>query len=51
VPDRRPGPVALADVAAVILLARRMPALTQRVGQVPPQSPTLAERPLEADGV
>jgi MFS family permease len=42
--------VALLDLAAVGLLARRMTALTQRVGQAPPQSASLAERLLEADG-
>jgi MFS family permease len=46
--------VALLDLAAVSALARRMPALTQRIGQVrrgerEPASPV--ERPLEADGV
>jgi MFS family permease len=43
--------VALLDVAGVGLLARRMAALTQRVGQAPPEPASLAERPLEADGV
>lgn len=43
--------VALLDMAAVGLLARRMTALTQRVGQAPPESASLAERTLEADGI
>lgn len=49
--------VALADLAAVGLLARRMPALTQRVGQGGrvgqgrPEPASPVERPLEADGV
>jgi MFS family permease len=44
--------VALADLAAVSLLARRMPALTQRVGQgSAPEPASPLERPLEADGV
>ncbi len=43
--------VALLDLAAVALLARRMPALTQRVGQAPPASASQAERLLEADGI
>jgi MFS family permease len=43
--------VALLDLVAVGLLARRMPALTQRVGQAPAESASLAERPLEADEV
>jgi len=43
--------VALLDLGAVALLARRMTALTQRVGQVPPQSAFLAQLPLEADGI
>ena len=49
--------VALADLAAVGLLARRMPALTQRVGQGgrpgqgEPEPASPVERPLEADGV
>jgi len=43
--------VALLYLAAVGLLARRMTALTQRVGQAPPQSASPAERPLEADGI
>ena len=43
--------VAFLDLATVGLLARRMTALTQRVGQAPPQSASLAERTLEADGI
>ena len=43
--------VALLDLAAVALLARRMPALTQRVGQAPPASASQAERLPEADGI
>jgi MFS family permease len=43
--------VALLDLVAVILLARRMTALTQRVGQAPPASADRAERLLEADGI
>jgi len=43
--------VALADMAAVILLARRMTALTQRVGDAPSRSPGQVERLLEADGM
>jgi MFS family permease len=43
--------VALLDLAAVGLLARRMTALTQRVGQAPPPSASTAERLLEADGI
>jgi hypothetical protein len=43
--------VALLDLGAVALLARRMTALTQPVGQAPPQSALLAELPLEADGI
>jgi MFS family permease len=43
--------VALLDIAAVGLLARRMPALGQRIGQGGPVPAGLAERPLEADGV
>jgi hypothetical protein len=43
--------VALLDMAAVGLLARRMTALTQRVGQAPSQSASLVERLLEADGI
>jgi hypothetical protein len=42
--------VALLDLAAVALLARRMTSLTQRVGQAQPESAVLAELPLEADG-
>jgi MFS family permease len=42
--------VALLDLAAIALLARRMPALTQRVGQPPPASASQADRLLEADG-
>jgi hypothetical protein len=42
--------VALLDLAAVALLARRMPALTQRVGRAPPAAASQAERLLEADG-
>jgi hypothetical protein len=40
--------VALADLAAVGLLARRMPALTQRVGQAMPEPAGPAQFPLEA---
>ena len=43
--------VALLDLAAVGLLARRMPALTQRVGQAMPEPAGPAERSLEADGI
>lgn len=43
--------VALLDLAAVPLLARRMTALTRRVGQAPPASASQAERLLEADGI
>jgi MFS family permease len=43
--------VALLDLVAVALLARRMTALTQRVGQVTSASPSRAERLLEADGI
>ena len=43
--------VALLDLAAVGLLARRMPALTQRVGQPAPPSASGTERLLEADGI
>jgi MFS family permease len=43
--------VALADLAAVVLLARRMPALTQRVGESAPPFAGSAERLLEADGL
>jgi hypothetical protein len=43
--------VALADLAAVILLAGRMPALTQRVGESAPPFAGSAERLLEADGI
>ena len=43
--------VALFDLGAVAVLARRMTALTQRVGQAPPQSALPAELPLEADGI
>ena len=42
--------VALLDLAAVALLARRMTALGRRVGQAPPASASPAERLLEADG-
>jgi hypothetical protein len=42
--------VALLDLGAVALLARRIPALTQRVGQAPPAAASQAERLLEADG-
>ena len=42
--------VALLDLGAVALLARRMTSLTQRVGQAPPESALLAELPLEAEG-
>jgi MFS family permease len=37
--------VALLDLAAVGLLARRMPALTRRVGQASPEPASLPERP------
>jgi hypothetical protein len=43
--------VALLDLAAVGLLARRMTALTRRVGQAAPEFASPAERPLEADGI
>ena len=43
--------VALLDMAAVGLLARRMTTLTHRVGQAPPESAGLVERTLEADGI
>ena len=43
--------VALLDLAAVTLLARRMTTLTQRVGQAPPASAGQAERLLEAHGI
>lgn len=43
--------VALVDLFAVGLLGRRMAALTQRVGQAPPESASQAERLREADGV
>jgi MFS family permease len=43
--------VAFLDMAAVGLLARRMTALTQRVGQVPAESASLAERTLQARGI
>jgi MFS family permease len=43
--------VAFLDLVAVSLLARRMTALTQRVGQAPPDSASPAERLLEADGI
>ncbi len=43
--------VALLDLAAIALLARRMPALTQRVGQPPSASASHADRLLEADGI
>lgn len=43
--------VALLDLAAVGLLARRMPALTQRIGRGGPELASPVERPLEADGV
>jgi MFS family permease len=42
--------VALLDLAAVGLLARRMTALTRRVGQAPPESASPAQCPPEADG-
>jgi MFS family permease len=42
--------VALLDLAAVGLLARRMTALRQRVGRAGPESAGMAERPLEAEG-
>ncbi|HEX3516995.1 MAG TPA: MFS transporter [Trebonia sp.] len=43
--------VALVDLIAVGLLGRRMTALTQRVGQAPPESGSPAERLREADGI
>jgi MFS family permease len=43
--------VALVDLIAVGLLGRRMSALTQRVGQAPPESASPAERLREADGI
>jgi len=43
--------VALLDLAAVALLARRMAALTQRVGRAPSASASQADRLLEADGI
>jgi MFS family permease len=43
--------VALLDLAVVWLLARRMPALTHRVGQALPEPASLAEQTLEADGI
>jgi MFS family permease len=43
--------VALLDATAVGLLARRTTALTQLVGQAPPESARPAERPLEAGGI
>ena len=46
--DEPRGPL---DLAAVALLARRMTALTQRVGQAAPASTSQAERLLEADGI
>jgi hypothetical protein len=42
--------VALLDLGAVALLARRMTALAKRVGQGQAESAVLAELPLEADG-
>ena len=42
--------VALLDLVGVGLLAPRMTALTQRVGQAPPSAAATAERLLEADG-
>jgi MFS family permease len=43
--------VALLDLVAVALLARRMTALNQRVGQAPLAAAGQAERLLEADGI
>ena len=43
--------VAFLDMGAVGLLARQMTALTKRVGQAPQPSASLAELPLEADGI
>ena len=43
--------VALLDLAAVALLARRMAARTQRVGRAPSASASQADRLLEADGI
>jgi MFS family permease len=43
--------VALLDLVAVTLLARRMTALNQRVGQAPLAAAGQAERLLEADGI
>jgi len=43
--------VAVADLAAVGFLARRMTALTRRVGQPEPESTSPADRLLEADGI
>jgi MFS family permease len=43
--------VALLDLAAVGLLARRMTALTQCVGQAPPKSASPGERLLDADEI
>ncbi len=43
--------VALLDLAAVGLLARRMTALTRCVGQARPESASPGERLLEADGI
>jgi hypothetical protein len=43
--------VGLLDLIAVGLLARRMPALTRRVGEPKSESGSPAERLLEADGL
>jgi len=43
--------VALLDLIAIGLLARRMAALTRRVGEPKPESASPAERLLEADGL
>jgi len=46
-----PAAVALIDLAAVGLIARRMPALTQRVGQALPEPASPEEHPFEANEV
>jgi MFS family permease len=43
--------VALLDLAAVALLARRMPVLARRVGQATAEPASAPERQLEADGI
>ena len=48
---RRVRAAGLQSIPVVTLLARRMTALTQRVGQAPPQSASLTERLLEAEGI